>query len=271
MISIDELDLVRRLVTTAANEELMPRFESVRARFKADGSLITEADLAMQDRLQTELAANWPQYVLLGEEMEPLEQERLLTSSGAGLWCLDPLDGTGNFAAGIPFFAVSLALILDGLVQAAVVYDPCREECFSALRGQGAWLNGRPLLAAKSPAILKDAMAMVDLKRLPDPLIRAIAKQAPYRSQRSFGSVALDWCWIAGGRCQIYLHGGQRLWDYAAGYLVMCESGAAGGLLSAYDGDWLSDFSLQPRIAIAAAHPDLLQLWRAWIARGLEV
>lgn len=270
MISTDELDLVRRLVMTAANEELMPRFESVSARIKPDGSLITAADLAMQDRLQTELAENWPRYVLLGEEMEPAEQERLLASPGAGLWCLDPLDGTGNFAAGIPFFAVSLALICDGLVQAAVVYDPCRDECFSALRGQGAWLNGQPLVAAKSPARLKDAMAMVDLKRLPDPLVRAIANQPPYRSQRSFGSVALDWCWIAAGRCQIYLHGGQKLWDYAAGYLVMCESGAEGGLLSEYDGDWLSDFSLQPRIAVAATHPQLLQLWREWIARGLE-
>jgi len=270
MISMDELDLVRRLVRTAATEELMSRFESVSARFKADGSLITAADLAMQDRLQTELAENWPQYVLLGEEMESTQQERLLAAPGAGLWCLDPVDGTGNFAAGIPFFAVSLALICDGQVQAAVVYDPCRDECFSALLGQGAWLNGRPLAASVSPASLKDAMAMVDLKRLPDPLVRAIAKQAPYRSQRSFGSVALDWCWIAGGRCQIYLHGGQRLWDYAAGYLVMRESGAAGGLLSEYDGDWLTDFSLLPRIAVAATNPDLLQQWRAWIAQGLD-
>lgn len=271
MISIDELDLVRRLVRTAAVQELMSRFELVSAQFKADGSLITEADLAMQGRLQTELAEHFPQYVLLGEEMEAAEQERLLAASGAGLWCLDPLDGTGNFAAGIPFFAVSLALICDGLVQAAVVYDPCRDECFSALRGHGAWLNGRPLVAAGSPATLKDAMAMVDFKRLPDPLVRAIARQAPYRSQRSFGSVALDWCWIAGGRCQIYLHGGQKLWDYAAGYLVMCESGAVGGLLSDYDGDWLTSFSLLPRIAVAATHPDLLQQWRAWIAQGLEV
>ena len=77
------------------------------------------------------------------------EQQRLLASPGAGLWCLDPLDGTGNFAAGIPFFAVSLALICAGAVQAAVVYDPVRDECFSALRGQGAWLNGRPLIASQ--------------------------------------------------------------------------------------------------------------------------
>lgn len=251
-------------------EELMSRFEMVGAQLKADGSLITAADLAMQSRLQAELAEHWPQYVLLGEEMASDEQERLLAAPGAGLWCLDPLDGTGNFAAGIPFFAVSLALIGNDEVHAAVVYDPCRDECFSALRGQGAWLNGRPLVAPATTATLEEAMAMVDFKRLPDPLIRAVARQAPYRSQRSFGSVALDWCWIAGGRCQIYLHGGQRLWDYAAGYLVLQESGAVGGLLSEYDGDWLERFSLVPRIAVAATHSDLLQQWRAWITRGLR-
>jgi myo-inositol-1(or 4)-monophosphatase len=132
-------------------------------------------------------------------------------------------------------------------------------------------LNGRPLIAANAPAKLGEAMAIVDLKRLPDPLISAAAKKAPYRSQRSFGSVALDWCWIARGRCQVYLHGGQKLWDYAAGHLVMRESGAAGGLLGEYGGDWATELSLSPRIGVAATHADLLMQWRTWIARGLGV
>jgi len=267
---MDELDRVQRLVKSAAADELTARFESVSVHLKADGSVITAADLAMQARLQAELAEHWPQYVLLGEEMTTEQQQRLLDDEGTGLWCLDPLDGTGNFAAGIPFFAVSLALIGQGEVQAAVVYDPCRDECFSALRGEGAWLNGQPLHAAASPATLREAMAMVDLKRLPDTLVGAIARQAPYRSQRSFGSVALDWCWIAAGRCQIYLHGGQKLWDYAAGALVARESGAVGGLLSDYGGEWLTDFSLSPRIAMAATHQGLLKRWRDWIDQALD-
>lgn len=270
MIDIDELELLRQLVRRAAADELMSRFESVSAETKVDGSLITEADLAVQRRLQRELGARWPQYALLGEEMPAAEQERLLGSAGAGLWCLDPLDGTSNFAAGIPFFAVSLALISDGAVQAGIVYDPARDECFSALRGHGAWLNGRRLVAPGLPPRLEQAMAMVDLKRLPDPLVRAVAKRSPFRSQRSFGSVALDWCWIACGRCQVYLHGGQRLWDYAAGQLVMKESGATGGVLDDYAGDWMTQFSLAPRIAIAATHAGLLQQWRAWIDEGLQ-
>lgn len=270
MLDQSELQEVRRIVKSAAAEELMSRFEMVSAALKPDGTLITEADLAMQKRLQHELAQGWPAYDLLGEEMTADQQEALLASPGRGLWCLDPLDGTSNFAAGIPFFGVSLALIVDGRIQAAVVYDPARDECFSALLGEGAWLNGRRITTPAVPDGLQEAMAMVDLKRLPDPLVRALARHSPYRSQRSFGSVALDWCWVAVGRCQVYLHGGQKLWDYAAGQLILNESGATGGLLETYDGDWLQRYSLTPRIAIAASHAGLLEQWREWISQGLE-
>jgi myo-inositol-1(or 4)-monophosphatase len=266
MFSSDDLAELRDLLSLAANDELIGRYREAVAAKKRDGSIITEADLAMQRRLQAELAGRWPAFLLLGEEMPEAEQQALLTSQDGGLWCLDPLDGTGNFAAGIPFFAVSLALLGRGGVQAAVVLDPVRGECFSALAGQGAWLNNAPLRAPDAPASLTDAMAMVDLKRLPAPMIRALAAGAPYRSQRSFGSVALDWCWIACGRCQVYLHGGQKLWDYAAGSLILAESGGAGGLVGSYDGDWVDELTLSPRIAIAATHDDLLVQWRAWIA-----
>jgi myo-inositol-1(or 4)-monophosphatase len=269
-IDRQQLEEIAELVRRAAAEELMARFEAVRAETKADGSLITEADLAMQQRLQRELAAGWPAVRLLGEEMPAGQQAQLLASPGDGLWCLDPLDGTSNFAAGIPFFGVSLALLSDSGVRAAIVHDPARDECFTALQGEGAWLNGQTLTVSRSPASIGEAMAMVDLKRLPDPLIRALARRAPYRSQRSFGSVALDWCWVACGRCQLYLHGGQKLWDYAAGQLIANESGAVGGLLDDYLGDWQRRFTLTPRIAVAATAPELLEQWRAWIRAGLE-
>ncbi len=265
MIDRHDLDLLSQRVRTAALEELMTRFESTRADTKADGSVVTEADLAMQHRMQRELVAHWPMFELLGEEMDADAQAALLAAPGAGLWCLDPLDGTSNFAAGIPFFAVSLALIVGDAVVAGVVYDPVRDECFSALQGQGAWLNGRRLRCSTGPSTLADAMAMVDLKRLPQALIVTLAKRAPYRSQRSFGSVALDWCWLACGRCQVYLHGGQRLWDYAAGQLILHESGAVGGVGDDFVGDWARHLSLRPRIATAATAQVLLDEWRAWL------
>jgi myo-inositol-1(or 4)-monophosphatase len=269
MLKLDELETLRDLVRLAAAEELMGRYKEVSASKKRDGSVITEADLAMQRRLQTELAERWPAFPLLGEEMAASEQAALLRLEGVGLWCLDPLDGTSNFAAGIPYFAVSLALLGEGGVQAAVVLDPVSGECFSALRNHGAWINDMALAAPKEPVTLDDAMALVDLKRLPGPLISNLAERTPYRSQRSFGSVALDWCWIACGRCQVYLHGGQKLWDYAAGSLILAESGGAGGLFDAFEGDATACLSLSPRIAIAASHDTLFTQWRAWIATAL--
>lgn len=269
MLDSDDLAQLCDLVRHAAQDELIGRYHEVAAAKKRDGSIITAADLSMQRRLQAELAERWPAFSLLGEEMDEAEQQALLNGQDVGLWCLDPLDGTSNFAAGIPYFAVSLALLGGDGVWAAIVLDPVRGECFSALRGSGAWLNDAPLRAPAAPPSLGDAMAMVDLKRLPAPLIKVLAAEAPYRSQRSFGSVALDWCWIASGRCQVYLHGGQKLWDYAAGSLILAESGGAGGLAESFDGEWVNTLTLSPQIAIAATHTDLLSQWRAWITAGL--
>lgn len=265
-----DLDILRELVVEASKEELMSRFRHVASSAKADGTLVTEADLAMQKCMELALAERWPDVGFLGEEMTAEEQQRLLDTSGQALWVLDPLDGTSNYAAGIPCFAPSLALVSEGKVIAGVVYDPVLDECFSALRGQGAWLNDEPLDALNKPETLKEAMAMVDLKRLPSELIEAFAKRAPYRSQRSFGSVALDWCWVAAGRFQVYLHGGQKLWDYAAGHLILSETSAVGGHCDDYYAEFSEVLTLTPRIGIAASDPALLELWRAWLKENLK-
>ncbi len=264
-MDIEDLREVEALLRVAAREELLSCFERVKARTKADGSLVTDADLSMQTRLQGELRRRWPEVALLGEEMNADRQSCLMPECEDHLWVLDPLDGTSNFASGIPFFGVSLALLAEGRLQAGVVLDPIRDESFSALRDQGAWLNGDPLRLHDEDRSLGQAMAMVDLKRLPESLVRALAKGAPYHSQRSFGSVALDWCWLAAGRVQVYLHGGQKLWDYAAGSLVLQEAGGAGGLFEDFDQHPMEHLGLAPRIAIAATHAQLFREWQEWI------
>lgn len=260
-----DLDVLSGLVTEVADAELLPRFRHVRATAKADGSLLTEADLAMQQVLMTALAQRWPDIRLLGEEMDAGMQQRLLAASGEGLWVLDPLDGTSNFVAGLPLFGVSLALIRDGRVVIGVVYDPVSRECFSAAEGQGARLNGESLQLDCRRTDLADCVALVDFKRLPERLACRLASAPPYRSQRSLGSVALDWCWLAAGRLQLYLHGAQRLWDYGAGALVFREAGGVGGQRDVLTGDWQRELSLQPRIGVAAGNAGLLQRWSDWI------
>ncbi len=259
-----DLQEIAALVRSTAQEELLPRFASVTRQFKMDGSVVTVADSAMQTRLQAALAKRWPKYRLLGEEMTAEEQTALIRGPGAGLWVLDPLDGTSNFAAGVPFFSVSLALLLDGESMLGVVYDPTRDECFTAEKHCGAWLNGEPLQDPGQALPLKQAIAAVDCKRLPLDLATRFAQEPPYASQRSFGSVALDWSWVAAGRFHVYLHGRQKLWDYAAGHLILTE---AGGYSCTLDGESVFRTSNEPRSAVAALHESLFQEWWAWLSR----
>jgi myo-inositol-1(or 4)-monophosphatase len=257
-----ELSLLRELVIDAGKEELLPRFQHTDFSYKQDGSLVTEADLSVQNRLQTELYRLHPEITLLGEEMSEQEQNAIITKGGT-FWCLDPLDGTSNFAAGIPFFSISLALIENGQPILGIIYDPVRDESFIAEKGKGAKLNDKPLDATiTAHTALQQCSAIVDFKRLSSDLATRLAIDAPYSSQRSFGSVALDWAWLAAGRGQIYLHGKQKLWDYAAGWLILDE---AGGSSSTLEG--VSEFqaALEPRSAIAASTTDLYQQWFNWI------
>jgi myo-inositol-1(or 4)-monophosphatase len=263
-VTLPDLKLLRQLMRTCAQEELLPRFAYVNRLLKVDGSIVTEADHAMQDRVQQELATHWPEYDFLGEEMPGHKHEALTASGRQGLWILDPLDGTSNFAAGVPFFSVSLALLIDGRPEIGLVYDPIRDECFVAQRGRGSWLNGLSM-GTQAPVhlSLERTIAVVDFKRLDRALAAKLGAEPPYGSQRNFGSSALDWCWLADGRFHVYLHGGQKLWDYAAGILILTE---AGGQAVTLDGEEVFNRGLDSRSVVAARDPELFQTWKAWVA-----
>lgn len=252
------LQTLEQLIKQHAAEQIMPRYNKVAYSLKKDGSLVTEADSAMQIAMMASLQQHWPETIVLGEEMTAEEQQSLLDSDTSDLWVLDPLDGTSNFAAGIPIFSVSVALIRNNQVVLGVIYDPNRDEIFSAIKGEGAWLNGRPLECSTERTELKQCIAQVDFKRLQPQMRVCLAKDHPYASQRNFGSGALDWCWLAAARSQLYVHGGQKLWDYAAGQLILEE---AGGIARTFEGEAVFQKKLQPRPVIAAANQSLfLQL-----------
>jgi myo-inositol-1(or 4)-monophosphatase len=250
------------IVRTSARLELLTRFERVTQELKADGSIITEADLAMQESLWQELQSAWPEIPFLGEEMPEEEQHRLLSQTDTGLWVVDPIDGTTNFSLGIPFYAVSVAYIKNNRIQLGVVYDPSRDECFHAARGEGAFLNGKPLKLNKLANSSEITVAEIDFKRLSPELAQKIVANPPYKSQRSFGSVALDWCWFAAGRGDVYLHGRQNLWDFAAGALILEE---AGGVSSTLDGEPVFNGSLEPRSAVIAINQKLYDEWYGFL------
>ena len=256
-----DLQVLVQEIRQIAREEILPRFEHVGFAIKQDGSLLTEADLATNRRIGAFLQQHWPEIAFLSEEMEREEQVRLLQEADA-LWCLDPLDGTSNFAAGIPLFAVSLALFQQGEVVLALTYDPVRDEMFSAVRGQGAWLNGQPLRCQPSAFQLRNTVAIVDFKRLPLPLKQALMHKPPYGSQRNLGSCVLEWAWMAANRGHLYLHGGMKLWDLAAGTLILAE---AGGYACTLQGEAVFKPALEPRSVVISPDRALFEAWLQYL------
>ena len=266
-MSFPDLEKLKSLVKVAAKEELLKDFGHSEFDYKADGSVITPADIAMQDRLENELNHHWPMYDVLGEEMTDDEQQAVI-DSGAGYWCIDPLDGTSNYAAGLPFFAVSIALIVDKQQQLGLIYDPVRDEMFSAIKGQGAFLNDQvidhsQLRFTEDKAIV----AEIDLKRLPEKLAVKLVTESIFASQRNIGSSAMDWCWMSAGRFDIYLNGGQKLWDYAAGSLIFSE---AGGHSISLDNDDVFRGQLEIRSVLACYDKNLFNYWYRWIDIPVE-
>ena len=251
------LDIVRGVAT----DEIMPRYLKVAHSRKADGSLFTDADIAAQEALKRGLRGIVPVPVV-AEEMTQQEQAEQWLMGDAGLWCVDPVDGTSNFVNGLPYFAVSVALLRQGRPVLGVVYDPVADEAFYAASGGGAFLNGERLPIKTSAPALLNAMAGIDLKRLDRTLAQRLVSAPPYMSQRNFGASALEWCYAAAGRFDVYLHGGQRLWDYAAGALIMTE---ADGHLCSLEHDDFWAAPLWRRSAVAALDPALFAAWKSWL------
>jgi myo-inositol-1(or 4)-monophosphatase len=249
-------------VRTVAAEEILPRYRSVSATRKDDGSLVTEADFAAQDALVRRLRALEPVGVI-AEEM-PSHEQLAVFGRGGRFWCIDPLDGTKNFSDGIPFFAVSVALMEGSRPLFGTVYDPIADEAFYAVRGGGAWLNHRLLEVPPAGPPLARAVAEVSLRRDTAVLRGALKRHPPYARRLTSGSSALSWCHLAAARTDVLLHSGQKMGDYAAGALVLEE---ARGHLSALEHDDYWEAPVWTRSVIAARTRPLLEEWRGWIRR----
>jgi myo-inositol-1(or 4)-monophosphatase len=145
-----------------------------------------------------------------------------------------------------------------------VVYDPNRNECFSATDSSVTTLNRKPLLINQhiQTTELQHCLGMIDFKRLQPAIMQKLVFEPPYRSQRSYGASALDLCWIAAQRCQLYLHGKQRIWDYAAGLLILKQAGAQAETLQ---GENVFHNDLNPQSVLAASNNILMNKWKTYI------
>ncbi len=195
---------------------------------KAKGfrDIVTDADLAANRAIRAALEKAFPTHVILSEE-DPLPSVSIKRAEN--IWILDPLDGTTNYSRGFPVYAVSLALARKGQAQVGVIYDPLRDECFSAVRGQGAFLNNRPIHVSQITRF-QDAIFGFELSHEQSLRERGLGWFARLGAQsvtaRIGGSAALSLAYIAAGRMDGYMHLSLNSWDVAAGILIAREAGA---------------------------------------------
>lgn len=226
------LQLMER-AARAGGEVLLDFQDRAVGREKGPRDLVSEADLASQQKIRAILQAEYPEYDFLGEEDDPTAQP---TGNSAYRWIVDPLDGTLNYLHRLQTFAVVIALEHAGDVVAGVVYDPVMNECFTAEKGRGAWLNGRPLQPSQVETA-ELALVAASFSTVVTPGSYEVTRflEALYRCQgiRRLGSAALNLSYVAAGRLDAYWATSVKIWDVAAGVLIVRE---AGGLVTHIEG-----------------------------------
>jgi myo-inositol-1(or 4)-monophosphatase len=224
---LEELLEVALVAAHGAAAILQERFGQVRADVQTKSSstdMVSEVDREAEAHITAILTERRPGDGLLGEE-------GAFHAGTTGVrWLIDPLDGTTNYLFGIPAYAVSIGVELDGVGVVGVVVDPSRAETWSAARGGGAHLNGRAIGPGRANPPLDQALIGTGFSYLPDRRAwqaRRLAGVLPHvRDIRRFGSAALDLCWVAGGRFDGYYEWGLQPWDLAAGAVIATETGA---------------------------------------------
>ena len=249
--------------------------QHLKIEYKGEADLVTAADRAAEALIRDRIRAQWPTHDVLGEEQG-------LSDRGSDYrWYVDPLDGTTNFAHGYPVFCVSMGLEYQELDQrsagqrasriAAVIYDPTRNELFTAEQGRGARLNGEAIHVSKTPALKESLLAtgFPSHKRHKNPNIFFYHQITLHtHGVRRAGSAALDLCNVASGRYDGFWEFNLNPWDTAAGVLIVEE---AGGKVTRFDG---SPFELNSRETVASnglLHDALLaEFQEIFAGRGME-
>ncbi|MEO8467140.1 MAG: inositol monophosphatase family protein [Gammaproteobacteria bacterium] len=208
------------------------QLESLRVVEKSPNEFVTQVDQAAEAVIIEVIREYYPDHAILAEESGA-------TGDNDYQWIIDPLDGTTNYVHGFPVFSVSIAVANRGEIEHGVVYDPLRQEIFSASRGQGAQLDGRKIRVSKRTTLPEALVATgfpyrANLKYLDRYLSMLKAVMLETAGVRRPGSAALDLCYVAAGRVDAFFEFGLSKWDIAAGALIIRE---AGGRISDFHGN----------------------------------
>ena len=235
----------------------------------SDTDLVTEVDRTSERMIRDYLHERYPDVPMLGEEGTGHSHD--VDSDPGPLWVVDPLDGTTNFVHTLPLSCVCVALTAYGRPQVGVIYDPYRDEMFTAIKGQGAWVNGRPIRVAPQRTVAESLLATglpYDVRTAGLDSLKYFARVAPYcRDIRAIGSAGLELAYVASGRLGGYWEFHLAPWDMAAGWLLVEE---AGGRVTTLDG---RPFRLTGPTILAtsgAIHEELVQMLMNGEAREEE-
>jgi myo-inositol-1(or 4)-monophosphatase len=246
---VPDLNYLMRIARQAGQILMEGYLKQHEIRHKGRIDLVTEMDSRSEEYLLGEIRRDFKDHTIVTEESGLIEgvQEHC--------WFIDPLDGTSNYAHGVPVFSVTIAYAFHGAITLGVTVDPTRNHCFSAERGQGAFLNGQPLHVSATRELVDAMLATGFPADLHDPAKNNLENFSRFlmsaQSIRRLGSAALDIAYVAAGWLDGYWEIGIHPWDIAAGTLLIQE---AAGLVTDVQGE--ADF-FKPPYSLIAANPHL--------------
>ena len=254
--------MLKSTLLKAATEAGMLIKERINGKFSIEkksgpNDLVTEVDKASEALIMNIIRESFPDHFILSEEIGEIKMD------SSYKWIIDPIDGTVNFANGIPLCCVSIGVEKDGEMILGAVYNPMMDEFFFAEKGAGAFLNEKPIRVSNQTQVLHSCLVTgfpytyLDMENGPlDIFARLVRKGIPVRR---LGSAAIDLCWVAAGRFDGYYEHKLNAWDSAAGFLLVEE---AGGKVTDFKGDPYSPYQPQLVATNGAIHEELLR----WIS-----
>lgn len=225
MATIEELLLTAVSIARSAGQLAKEKWsQPLEMTSKGFRDIVTDADIAVQKLITDAIRAEFPDHGFLTEE-----EDSDLPATGSIIWVIDPIDGTTSYSHNLPLFCVSIAAISSfGEQLVGVVYDPMRDEMFTAIRGKGAWLNGRSLQVSQIDN-LDDAVLALDWAGAPALRLRTLNALCQLgvrvRTIRAIGTAALAMSWLAAGRLDCFFNLNIKPWDVAAATLIVLEAG----------------------------------------------
>jgi myo-inositol-1(or 4)-monophosphatase len=256
MTGMENLEQLGLEVAREAGQLLLNRFRTGFAvSHKGRVNLVTEVDFAAEDLIVSRIRKAFPTHSILAEERHHANRAEGVT------WIIDPLDGTTNYAHGYPVFSVSIGLEINGTVEWGAVFDPTRNEMFSAHRGRGATCNGVKLKVSKTTELEKSLLATgfpYDIQTSSkNNLDNFSAFAVRVQGLRRAGSAALDLCYVAAGRFDGFWELKLNAWDCAAGSLIVAE---AGGKVTNFGGKSFSIYERQIVASNSLIHPKMISV-----------